>query len=99
MCGCGAGFAGAGGVHAIEALEDAFGIGEGDTDAGVGDGDDGFARSGDGGDRNVAACGSVLNGVVEQILQNVAEQGGVAAHGGKLRRDGNFQSDFLAIGF
>ena len=35
-------FAGAGCVHAIEALEDALLIGERDADAGIGDGDDGF---------------------------------------------------------
>src|SRR5580658_1832925 len=74
-------------------------FGDGDADAGVGYGDDGFARSGGGGDGDVAAGRSVLDGVVEEILQHVAEQGGIAAHGGKLRRDGDFQSDFLAVGF
>src|SRR5277367_2731357 len=94
-----AGFAGAGGVHTIEAFEDAFGIGEGDADAGIGDGDDGFARGGGGGDGDVSARRSVLDGVIEEILQHVAEQGGIAAHGGQLRGDGDLQSDFLAIGF
>ncbi len=93
-----AGFAGACGVHAVEAFEDAFGIGEGDADAGVGDGDDGFARAGGGADGDVTARGSVLDGVVQKILQHVAQQGGIAADGGKLRRDCDFQSDFLAVG-
>jgi len=94
-----AGFAGAGGIHAVEAFEDAFGIGEGNADAGVGYGDDGFARSGGGGDGDVAAGRSVLDSIVEEILQHVVEQGGITAHGGKLRRDGDLQSDFLAVGF
>ena len=72
---------------------------ERDSDAGIGDGDDGFARSGGGGDGDVATGRSVLDGIVEEILQHVAEQGGIAAHGGKLRRHGDFQSDFLAVGF
>ena len=54
---------------------------------------------GGGGDGDVAARRSVLDGVVEQILQHVAEESGIAANGGKLRRDGDFQSDFLAVGF
>ena len=82
-----AGFAGAGGVHAIEAFEDAFLIRQRNADAGVGDGDDGFARAGGGADVDVPAWRRVLDGVVEEILENVAEQSGIAADGGKLRRD------------
>src|SRR6202041_1914202 len=75
-------FAGAGGVHAVEAFEDSFGIGERDADARVGDGDDGFALPGGSGDADVAAGRGGLGGVVEGILQNVAEHGGGTAHGG-----------------
>ena len=43
----------------------------------------GLAEAADG---DVAAGRSVLDGVVEEILQHVAQESGIATNGGELRR-------------
>jgi hypothetical protein len=96
---CAADFAGAGCVDAIEAFEDALLIGEGDSDAGVGDGDNGFVIARGSAEIHAAAGRSVLHGVVEEILENFAEQAGIAAHGGKLGRIGKIEGDIALAGF
>src|SRR6266849_5715374 len=87
--------AGARGVDAIEALEDARLVGGGDADAGIGDGEDDFGVAGFGADRNLAARERVLRGVVEQILQDFREAAAIAGDVGHAveGRDGN--GDFL----
>ena len=70
-------FAEAGDVHAVEAFEDARLVGLGDADAGVGDGEGDFVGVGGGADHNLAARGSVLDGVVEQVLENLREAAAV----------------------
>src|SRR5271163_783881 len=75
------GFAGTRGIHAIEALENSLLISERDADAGVGDGDDGFASGRGGSDADGSARQGVLDGVVEQVLENFAEETGIAADG------------------
>ena len=92
-------FARAGGVHTIEALEDAFLIGERNADAGVGDGDDDFVIASDGAEVHTAAGGGVLHGVVEEILENFAEEAGIAAHSRKLGRIGKIERDIALAGF
>ena len=94
-----ASFAGSRGIHTIEAFENALLIGERDADAGVGDGDDGFAGRGRGANVDAAAGGSVLDGIVEQVLQDFVKEAGVAAEGGQRWGNINFKSDLLAAGF
>src|SRR5216684_4686003 len=86
--------AGARGVHAIEALEDARLIGGGDADAGIGDGEDDFSVARFGTDRNLTARERVLRGIVEQILQDFREAPAIAGNVGQtvegLDGNGNF---------
>jgi len=92
-------FAGAGCVHAVEAFEDALLIGERDADASVCDGDDGVVIARDGSEIHAAAGRSVLHGVVEEILENFAEEAGIATHGGKLGRIREIEGDIALAGF
>src|SRR2546421_11002972 len=90
-----AGFAGARGVHAVEALENARLLGFGDADAGVGDGDDHFGVSDFGADDNFAAGHGVLDGVVEQILQDFGEAAPISSDIGNFAGGLNGDVEFF----
>jgi len=99
-----ASLAGARGVHAIEALEDARLVRGGDADAGIGDGENDFGFAGRGTNHDLAAREGVLRGVVQQILQHFREAASIA---GNVRQaieglDGNgdfFFGGAMARGF
>src|SRR5438132_6602131 len=76
-------FAGARNVNAVEALEDARLIRSRDADAGVRNRKSYFRAIRRSADHDLAAGGSVLHGVVEQILQHFGE---AAAVGGDVRQ-------------
>src|SRR5579885_3573985 len=67
-----AGLAGARGIHAIEALENPGLIAFWNADTGVGHGEDDFTICEGGADGDQAAGRCVLQGVVEQVLENIA---------------------------
>ncbi len=56
-------------------------------------GDGGVFGSGGSGDVDAPVGRGVLNGVVEQVLQDVFQQFGVTAHGGQAGRDFYIQGD------
>src|SRR5262245_28009548 len=70
---CAAGFARTCRIHAIEALEDARLIDFRYANAGVGDGEDHIAIADTGANHDASSGQGVLDGVVEQILQNLGE--------------------------
>src|SRR5216684_7069665 len=76
-------FAGTSNVNAVEALEDAGLIRPRDADASVGDREGHFGAVGGRADHDLAAGRSVLQGVVQQILQNF---GKTAAVSGNVRQ-------------
>src|SRR6266849_5409492 len=88
-------FAGARGVDAVEALEDARLVGGGDADAGIGDGEDDFGVAGFGADGDFAAREGVLRGVVEQVLQHFGEAAAIARDVGHAVEGLDGNSDFL----
>ena len=75
-------------VDAVEAFEDAVGVGGGDADAGVGDGDLDVVvlavRPGVGGDDDPGARVGVDDGVLDQVADGGAELAGVAEHLGAV---------------
>src|SRR5713226_1408644 len=78
-----ANFAGPGHVNSVEALEDAKLIRPRDADPGVGNGESHFGAVRGSADHDLAAGRSVLQGVVQQILQNF---GKTAAVSGNVRQ-------------
>src|SRR5260370_569697 len=72
--------AGGMGMHGVEALENARLVGFGDADAGIRDGKYDFAIARLRTDDNFATRKRVLQGVVEQILQNLGETAAVAGN-------------------
>ena len=87
-----AGFAGAGFVDAVEAVEDAREVGGGDADAVVGDGDGGSVAFLTGFDVDGAALRGVFDGVFGQVVEDLPEELGrgenVEGHGGGLFDEG-----------
>ena len=89
-------FAGTRNINAVETLEDAGLIRPRDADTGVRNREGYFGMVSRSADRDLAAGGSVLHGVVEQILQNFGE---TAAISGDVRQalrqvDGNTEIFF-----
>ena len=78
-------FARTGRIHAIEALENSFLIGERNSDAGVATVITASRSFASAVTRMLAALGRVLDGVVEQILQDVAQEARIAADGREFR--------------
>ena len=74
--------AGARGVDAIEALEDARLVGFGNANASVGDYEDDFGAACFGADYYFTAREGVLRGVVQQILQDFGEPAAIAGNVG-----------------
>ena len=66
-------FPGARDIHAVEAFEDAGLIYLGNANTGVGDGEGDFLSVGGCGNDNPTSRGRVLNGVVQQVLQDLGE--------------------------
>src|SRR5438309_3798968 len=79
-------FAGARNVNAVEAFEDAGLIRSRDADAGVGNREGNFRPVRRSANHDLAASGSVLHGVVEQILQHFGETAAVGGNVGQLLR-------------
>src|SRR5256886_5258123 len=77
-------FAGARNVNAVETLEDAGLIRSRDADAGVGNREDYFGAVRRSADHDLAARGSVLHGVVEQILEHFGEAAAIRGDVGQL---------------
>jgi len=75
-----AGFAGTGRIHTIEALEDARLVSGGNADAGVGDGEDHAIIFQFGAEDDFAAGQRVLDGVIEEVLQNFLQPASVAGN-------------------
>src|SRR5260370_21134126 len=74
-------FAGTRNIHAVKAFEDAGLVRPRDADAGVGNRKGNFVVVRGSADGNLATGGSVLHGVVEQVLQDFGE---AAAVGGDV---------------
>src|SRR5258705_8003574 len=91
------GLARSGGVHSIESLEDALQIRFRNSDTRVGDSEDNFVTVGIGRHVDVSARRSILQSIVHEILQNLAQLHGVAAYAGDVLRqfDRNFEPSRL----
>ena len=77
-----ANFARAGRIHPIKALENSLLIGPRNADSRVGDGKDDFMPFGAGTRGDLAAGRGVLNGVVEEVLENFLKAVGITEHQG-----------------
>src|SRR5215472_8191821 len=73
-------FAGPRDIDSIEALEDPGLVYFGNADACVRDGECDFVSVGGGENHNAASRGRVLNGVIEQVLQNLGEAPAVSSN-------------------
>ena len=80
-------FAGASGVHAVEALEDAGLVGGGNADAGIRDSENHAVILQLGAEDDFAAGQRVLDGVVEQVLQNFLQSAAVAGNIRQILRE------------
>src|ERR1700690_123897 len=96
---CAACFPGPRCIHAVKALEYSLLIGKRNADAGISDRDESFASAGGSGDGDASACHGVLDGVVEEILKDLAKQASIAANQGKPGGNIDRQGNLFAAGF
>jgi hypothetical protein len=95
-------FAGGGGIDLGEGLEESFLVYEGDTGAGIGDGDEDLRAAigggiSDGFDGDGAFIGE-FGGVGEEVDQHLADASGVGADDGQVGRDDFFELDRFVFG-
>lgn len=93
-----AGLPGARGIYPVEAFENSFLFRLGNADAGVSNGDHDPAIGAQGGNLNFPAAGRVLEGIVEQILEDLLETIGVAPRGRQLIGHGNAEGELPGHG-
>src|ERR1700730_12336192 len=74
------------GVYSIKSLKDALQVRLRNSDAGVGDREDDFVTVAIGCHVDLSPRRSVLQGIVHEILQNLAQLHGVAAYAGNIVR-------------
>src|SRR5712671_3709990 len=93
------GLARSGGVHPIKSLEDALQVRFRNSNTRVGDREDDFVTIGIGGHIDVSARRSILQRIVHEILQNLAQLASIAAYAGDVFRqfDRNLQSSRLRV--